>query len=147
MQSPFFTHRSKVLGHYGTAGWLRSIVLSMWNGADHHVRLDKLSSIDTEHFTAVTEMMRHFRLHGEADPAFQQLVKDVQERVNIERQAADRSLRFENWCSAAERELRRLGKSADLIDERYNWFESQFDAGVSAQSAAADCESIITPAE
>lgn len=147
MQSPFTTHRSKVLGHYSTARWLRNVVLSMWNGADHQVRLDKLSSVDAEHFAAVVEMMEHFRRNGENDPAFQQLVKEVQERVDAEQKAADRSLRFEDWCTATKRELRRLGKSVDLIDDKYNWFETQFDAGMSPASAAADCEPIITPAE
>ena len=44
--SPFDIHRSKVLGHYSTASWLRSVVMAMYSGSTHPVGLSVLASID-----------------------------------------------------------------------------------------------------
>lgn len=147
MQSPFLTHRAKVLGHYSTASWLRSAVMSLWNSTEHHVRLDRLASTDQEHFSAFIEMVTYFRLHGEGDPAFQQLVQEVDARIAKERNASERARQFEAWCEDAASALRRLGKSTDLVDDRYNWFEQRFDAGDSPDVAAAECQPIPTEHE
>jgi len=42
MQSPFFTHRDKVLGYYGAASCLRQFVLAMWNGKGYPVDLSQI---------------------------------------------------------------------------------------------------------
>lgn len=142
MQSPFTTHRATVLGHYSTAAWLRGVVMALWNGTDHPVRLDRVSGTDDDHFKVFSEMVGHYRLHGENDPAFVQLVKEVETRRQEEREAYERSVRFEAWCADVETELRRLKKPVDLVSDRYSWLEKRFDAGDNPANAAATCELI-----
>lgn len=137
MQSPFITHRSKVLGHYSTAAWLRRVVMAMWNGADNKVGLSRLAMLDEEHYTAFVEMAGHYRLHGESDPAFLALVGDVRKRLEDEAEAAMRSERLDDWCRDAKRALRSAGLDAGAVDDRYGWFEGKFDACMTPSEAVA----------
>lgn len=75
--SPFEIHRSKVLGHYSTAAWLRAVVMALFSGSSHKVGLSNLASIDAEHFKAFNDMVTGYRQNGENDPAFMALAKDV----------------------------------------------------------------------
>lgn len=58
MESPFVTHRNKVLGYYGTAFYLRRLVLAMWNGTGYPTGLSFLTGLDSDHAEAAFEMMR-----------------------------------------------------------------------------------------
>ncbi len=78
-KSPFVVHRAKIIGDYGTAEWLRSVVLAMWNGSAHKVGLSKLVSLDDEHFRAFMEMLESYRRHGENDPAFLAIADECRE--------------------------------------------------------------------
>lgn len=135
-QSPFITHRDKVLGYYSTAGWLRALVLAMWNGSAHKVGLSQLASLDDAHATATLEMIASYRRHGENDPAFMSLADECRKRLEEEQAAAERSERLDEWCRDAQREIRRLGGKAGIVDDRYNWFVDRFDAGDEPEAAA-----------
>ena len=63
--SPFLQYRDMVMGHYSTAKWLRGVVMSLYNGRAYPVGLSQLTNTDTEHFTAFTEMVVHYRRAGE----------------------------------------------------------------------------------
>lgn len=147
MTSPFRTHRDKVLGYYGTAGWLRRVVLALWSGSAQPVGLSNLCGVDEDHFNAFIEMVTHYRRVGENDPALQQLVQDIEARVQEEAAAAEREKHFEAWRNDAASELRRLGKPADLVDDRYNWFAARFDAGDTPEVAALECQPLPMPSD
>jgi hypothetical protein len=140
MNSPFSRHRARVLGHYSTASWLRQAVMAMWSGTAHPVGLSKLTNLDSEHFAAFIDMASHYRKVGENDPALDALVKEIEARNEAERDASMRAERFDAWCREAARELRRLGKPEGLVDDRYNWFETRFDAGDTPAAAAASSQ-------
>lgn len=137
-QSPFITHRDKVLGHYSTASWLRRVVMSLYNGSGHPVGLSPLTNTDAAHFAAFQEMVNHYRCVGENDPALHALVEEIQKRGREEQAAEERSLRLEDWNSDARRQLRALGLSSDVVDDRYSWFEARFDAGRTADDVVAE---------
>lgn len=133
--SPFHKHRDKVLGHYGTASWLRSVVLAMWNGTGYPVSLSKLTGLDAEHYEAFREMCDSYREHGEGDPAFMALADEVRKRVEQEQAAERRAADFEDWSREAKYELREAGRKSHELDDHYTWFEQQFDAGQSPKLA------------
>lgn len=135
-QSPFLTHRDKVLGYYSTASWLRVLVLSLWRGSAHKVGLSQLVGLDEAHATAAFDMMASFRRHGESDPAFMALVDECRQRLEEEQAAADRNERLEDWCRDAERALRQLGGRPGMVDDCYTWFSARFDAGDEPEDAA-----------
>jgi hypothetical protein len=137
--SPFKKHRGKVLGHYGTADWLRAVVMAMWNGNDNRVGLSKLTNLDREHFAAFTEMVSTYHRLGEADPAFMALAEEVKDRIADEARAADKEAEFREWLDDATDCLREQGKHADLATDRYTWFWGRFNAGDTPESAAASC--------
>lgn len=140
--NPFVTHRSKVLGSYATASWLRQAVLCMRSGTDYPLNLSRLGEIDEAHFTAFLEMLAHYRLHGENDVAFLTLVKDCLQHLDEKRQAEEHEERFEVWRREARGELRKLGLAPGEVDDRYSWFESQFNAGQTAAAAAMAVRSL-----
>ncbi len=142
MTSPFEIHRSKVLGHYSTAGWLRRVVMALWDGAVCPIGLSNISNLDDAHFKAFIDMVTHYRRFGEGDSSFQELVQEIQARLQQELDAAERDKLLQSWLLNAVHELRRLGKPVDLIDDRYNWFESRFDAGITPADAASECLSV-----
>lgn len=134
--SPFLTHRDKVLGHYGTASWLRQLVLAMWNGSDNQVGLSQIAQVDSEHAKAAFDMMLSYRENGERDTAFMSLAQECLSRAAEERAAAERADELESWMKETSRALRAIGVRGDLVDDRYNWFEAQFDAGIDPGAAA-----------
>lgn len=140
MPSPFETHQQKVLGFYGTASWLRSVVMALWRGSEQPVGLSQLVSLDAEHFKAFIDMVTHYRQFGENDPAFRKLAQAVEARLEEEASAREKAAQFEGWIANAAHELRKIGKPADLAEDRYNWFEARFEAGDSPQDAAKKCE-------
>lgn len=135
-QSPFIRHRDKVMGYYGTAAWLRCVVLAMWSGSTEKVGLSQLGSIDDDHYRAFAEMTGHYRLHGENDPAFHALVEEVHARQREEQEAKEREERLEQWCRDAKACLRERGLRPGELDDRYGWFESLFDQGKTPEDAA-----------
>jgi len=70
MNSPFITHRNKVLGNYGAANFLQSVVLAMYNGQALKVGLNGLTNLDCNHLTAFLEMTTSYARNGENDLAF-----------------------------------------------------------------------------
>lgn len=87
MESPFITHRKKVLGYYNTSSWLRQLVLAMWNGSSHQVGLSQLAGVDEEHAKAALEMLYGYRKNGENDPAFMTLADECFERLREDKAA------------------------------------------------------------
>lgn len=147
LQSPFLKHRDKVLGYYSTASWLRSLVLSMWRGSAHKVGMSQLAGLDSEHTTAVFEMMNSYRQHGESDPAFMALAEECRQRQEEEQAAAEQSERLEDWCRDVQHALRQSGGRAGMVDDCYSWFSARFDAGDEPEHAArAAIEAKIDPA-
>lgn len=136
MASPFATHRNKVLGHYGTAFYLRRLVLSMWNGTGYPTGLSFLTGLDSDHAEAAFEMMRAYHLNGENDQAFMALAEECVARHREEQAAAKREDDLESWRKETSQALRTVGLRPDLVDDRYNWFEKQFDAGLNPDDTA-----------
>lgn len=89
MQSPFTTHRKKVLGHNSTAIWLRQLILSMWGGSSYQVGLSQLATLDNEHADAAVEMLASYRNNGENDGAFMSLADEC--LVLFEKDKVDRA--------------------------------------------------------
>ncbi|WP_156350185.1 hypothetical protein [Achromobacter sp. 2789STDY5608633] len=126
--SPFSKYRSLVLGHYSTASWLRRAVLAMYNGQDYKVGLSQLTGVDDQHFEALKQMLTHYRLHGENDPAFIGLVTDIQARVREENLAQAREEALVAWLRLVKAKFRAsCDSAAHVIDDHYNWLEGQFD--------------------
>lgn len=134
--SPFVTHRDKVLGWYGTAGYLRQVVLGLWSGGAYPVNLSRLGGLDDAHFAAVIAMLEHYRVHGESDAAFVALAEACLERGEQERAAAERSNALDTWCSQAQREVVAKGGRRGLVDDHANWFEARFEEGMASEAAA-----------
>lgn len=146
-QSPFITHRDKVLGHYSTAAWLRSLVLAMYNDSSYQVGLSKLATSDDEHAKAALEMLTSYRHNGARDPAFMELANECRDRIEQEQAAAEREERFEDWCRDVRHALRQSGGRAGMVDDCYDWFSRQFDAGDEPdQAAQAAISAKIDPA-
>lgn len=137
-QSPFMTHRAKVLGHYSTAYWLRDVVMALHSGGTHPVGLSRLTTTDEAHFTAFKQMVDHYRRVGENDPALHTLVSDIEARCEEERSAEERSDRLYAWNAEARGHLRTLGRPSDVVDDRYDWFEHRFDLGRTPVEAVAE---------
>jgi hypothetical protein len=89
MQSPFITHRKKVLGQNSTAIWLRQLILSMWGGSSFQVGLSQLAGLDSEHADAAVEMLSSYRKNGEKDMAFMSLANEC--LVLFEKDKEDRA--------------------------------------------------------
>jgi hypothetical protein len=79
MISPFITHRNKVLGNYGAASFLRSVVLAMYNGQVHKIGLSGLTNLDGIHLAAFLELTSAYSHHGENDEAFLALASECLE--------------------------------------------------------------------
>lgn len=136
MESPFVKYRHIVLGHYSTASWLRQLVLAMWNGSAFEVGLSQIASVDDEHAQVAFDMMLSYRRNGERDKAFMTLADECKARLTEEAASKKRSDDLDNWLLDTGRALRAVGMRADLVDDRYNWFVREFDAGVEPEVAA-----------
>jgi hypothetical protein len=78
MLSPFEKHREILLEQsYSTAESLQQFVLSMYNSDNVQFRADKLTNYDTQHFAIFVELANSFHLHGENDPAFMQICREM----------------------------------------------------------------------
>lgn len=138
MSSPFKTHRKKVLGMYSTAAWMRRVVLALWSTDNAMPPLVRLQQLDDSHFAAFNEMLAQYRRVGETDPDFQALVVEVEAMVAEEQAARVHAARFESWCNEVVAALGLLAKDPEMVQDRYNWFEDQFNAGASPTKAALD---------
>jgi hypothetical protein len=79
-QSPFVTHREKLMGCYGGAKNLRDIALSLYNGRSFPCDLSSVCGLDGDHFTAAMEMIRSYHHHGESDRDFIDICREIVER-------------------------------------------------------------------
>lgn len=70
MTSPFVTHRKKVLGGYGAAEFLQSVVLAMYNGQGYKTGLTGLTNLDQDHLVAFLEITESYARNGENDQEF-----------------------------------------------------------------------------
>jgi hypothetical protein len=133
--SPFETHREKVLGHYSTAAWLRSVVMALYSGSTHKVGLSNLASVDAEHYKAFSDMIAGYRQNGENDRVFMALAIDVIKRQKEEAAAEEREAALEGWCGTVKSEMRIRGIKPHELDDHYSWFEGKFDIGMTAADA------------
>lgn len=146
MTSPFTTHRSIVLGQYSTASWFRRVILALWSDDNPLPSFARLQNLDDAHFAALSGMLAQYRLVGHEDPAFTALAAEVQAMVAQERTARERETLHERWRDEAADALEDLGKDPSLVDDRYNWFEAQFDAGTTPLVAAEAAEPLPSQA-
>lgn len=134
--SPFLKYRDMVLGYYSTAGWLRRVIMAMWNGNDYKTGLSQITGLDAQHYQAFSEMVAHFRQYGESDSAFMALANDIRARMAEEQAAADREVALEAWLDGVKHHTRLTrSATANAIDDHYGWLERQFDDGVSSEQA------------
>ena len=138
-ESPFITHRDKVLGHYGTAAWLRAVVLAMWNGSGYKIGLSNLTGLDRNHFEAFLDMVKGYHDRGESDPAFMLLADECRARKDQEIVAEKRQAELDDWCDDVKYELSQIGRKSYELDDRYEWFSKLFDAGKTPSEAAKAC--------
>lgn len=140
-QSPFLEYRDMVMGHYGTASWLRSLVMAMWNGSGYPVGLSQLGSVDEDHFNAAMAMLRQYRAHGENDCAFMALAEDIRVRMENEHAADEREQLFSDWRQELRYQLlecqMRPGDISNVMDEFCDLLETEFDAGHCVEDVAA----------
>lgn len=139
MISPFHVHRDKVLGGYSTANWLRGVVMALWKGDAHPVSLSRVGGTDAAHFEAFLDMVAHYREHGENDLAFYRLVLEIQQQMQEESAAEEHAAQLNAWRIDVARELVRIGKSKELLNDHYQWFENQFKRGAAPTTTASDC--------
>ena len=80
-QNPFITYRTEITGGYSTAQRLAALVLHLYNGAAHGVRLDNLlSNADARHTRIALELLAWYARHGENCIDFMDLARDLLER-------------------------------------------------------------------
>lgn len=145
MESVFKKYRPMVLGYYGTAAWLRQLILSMWNGAAYQVELSRIACIDSDHAQAVFDMLLSYREHGRNDREFMILAQECQDRLNEEMASDKRQEDLRRWVVNAENAVRSLGVRSDFIEDHYGWFESRFNAGIGAGEAVREALSAKLP--
>lgn len=77
-QNPFVTYRAEICGGYSTAHRLAALVLNLYNGAVHGVRLDNLlSSADARHTRIALELLAWYARHGENCHEFMTLAREL----------------------------------------------------------------------
>jgi len=135
-QSPFITHKDKILGGYGTARWMRQLVLAMWNGDKYKAGMSKLSNLDDAHFNAAIELMTWYREHGENDPDFIAVAEQCVAMDTEELQRAERHRQFEEWEQNVKSDLYSIGADHHQVDDYYQWYLSRFEAGDTPLAAA-----------
>lgn len=75
--SPFKKHEGIILADYGTAGKIRSFVLSLYNGHAFPCDLSNISGMDKKHFGIVIELMTSYHQLGENDSDFMALAEYI----------------------------------------------------------------------
>ncbi len=134
--NPFELHRDKILGHYSAAGFLRKVVLSLWNGTAHPTGLSGLTNLDAPHYRAFREMVDQYHTHGENDQVFMRLAEECNARYEEEEAARQRAERHESWARQVQWALKKLNLEEGVVDDHYNWFEHRFDLNDSPEAAA-----------
>ncbi len=80
-QNPFVAYRAEITGGYSTAQRLAALVLHLYNGAAHGVRLDNLlSNADERHTRIALELLAWYAKHGENCIDFMNLARHLLER-------------------------------------------------------------------
>lgn len=83
--SPFARHRAKLDGWHSAATRLKRIVLNLYNGPRWPIVNDELgaylSNADNDHRAALLEMLEHYARHGENDPDFMTLGRELATRA------------------------------------------------------------------
>lgn len=78
MPSPFKKYRDILLGaDYGVAVSLQQFVLSLYNSSSTKFEADRLGSYDPKHLGIFFELASSYNQHGENDPEFMQLCRDM----------------------------------------------------------------------
>lgn len=81
-ENPFVAYRDQITGGYSTAQRLAALVLNLYNGAAHRVRLDTLlSSADEKHTRIALELLAWYARHGENCPEFMALARELAEQA------------------------------------------------------------------
>ena len=79
--NPFIAYRAEICGGYSTAQRLAALVLHLYNGAAHGVRLDNLlSNADARHTRIALELLAWYAKHGENCIDFMKLARHLLER-------------------------------------------------------------------
>ena len=79
--SPFAQHAGLLLGHdHGGAQRLAQYVLSLYNGRDFPCALDAIATFDARYLQILLEMLISYYRHGENDPHFMALGRQLAER-------------------------------------------------------------------
>jgi hypothetical protein len=78
MPSPFKKYRDILLGaDYGVAVSLQQFVLSLYNSSSAKFEADRLGNYDPKHLDIFVELASSYNQHGENDPEFMQLCRDM----------------------------------------------------------------------
>lgn len=78
MPSPFKKYREILLGaDYGVAVSLQQFVLSLYNSSSVKFEADRLGNYDPKHLAIFVELASSYNQHGENDPEFMQLCRDM----------------------------------------------------------------------
>lgn len=76
--SPFAKHREILIGaDYSAAQSLQQFVLSLYNSSSTKFEADRLGNYDTAHLAIFVELASSYNRHGENDPAFMQVCRDM----------------------------------------------------------------------
>ena len=82
--NPFVEYRAEICGGYSTAQRLAALVLHLYNGYAHGVRLDNLlANADARHARIALELMAWYACHGENCPEFMALARELAARAEV----------------------------------------------------------------
>lgn len=80
--SPFARHANLLLQHdHSAARHLALCVLSLYNGEDWPCRLDGIATFDTRYLQILLDMLVSYYRHGENDPHFLDLGRQLALRI------------------------------------------------------------------
>ena len=83
--SPFVRFRSQILGYYSTGQRLASLVLHLYNGNNWMTDLPSLlGNADEEHTCIALKCIAWYAVHGENDPDFMALAREILRRDHPE---------------------------------------------------------------
>lgn len=79
-ESPFVTHRTEILGNYGTAYKLQQLVLHLYN-FNFEFNLGRLLwGADQRHTRIALDLIASYAVNGENDPDFMALAVEIRDR-------------------------------------------------------------------
>lgn len=65
--SPFQKYRHEIFGEYSAAYFIRSVILSLYNGKVYKIPLNKIANLDSHHFKIFNEIISDYRQFGESN--------------------------------------------------------------------------------